>query len=190
MRSHRVCRASMIANARFRTSVDILSKWIFSTGYLMNDSFYWYMFKRCVFFSILLAGFCMLPGPRRIVANAVGHLLTPESQDSLWCGFHLSLIHLCWLFDFKMQLLPYAESVDPLLANSAFLFGILLQVAVVGGVWMLSNFAFLYYDPERPTEEMVDVVEELSVEPLSEPRASEIQLSSARSEKSPRVRAG
>ncbi len=159
-------------------------------GLSMNDSFYWYMFKRCVLFLVLAAGFCLLPGPRRIVANCLGHLLTPESQQSLWTGFHLSMIHLCWLLDFEMQLLPYPESVDPLLANAACLFGILLQVAVVVGVWMLSNVAFFYYDPERPTEEMADIEEELSVPPPLDLPKTDLELSSDPSRETQRVRVG
>ncbi len=145
---------------------------IYSTGVLMNDSFLWYMFKRFMAIFAIVVGFCMLPGPRRILGNALNHILAADSQNSLWTGFHLSMIHFCWLLDFEMQLLPYPKSVDPLLANTALLFGIVLQVTVAIGIWMLSNFAFLYYDPERPTEELLDVDEELSVAPVEESPAS------------------
>ncbi|GAB5407056.1 MAG: hypothetical protein Aurels2KO_52870 [Aureliella sp.] len=151
----------------------------------MNDSFFWYMFKRVATILALVGAFCMLPGPRRLLGNALGALFTPEAQNSLWAGFHLSMIHLCWLFDLKMQLLPYADSVDPLLANIACLFGILLQVAVAAGAWMLSTAAFLYYDPERPTEELDDGDEELSVAPPE--LGSELQIGPS---DTPRVRVG
>lgn len=137
----------------------------------MDDSFLWYITKRCVFWVAVVVAFCLLPGPRRIVMAGMSHLQTPQSQESLWAGFQLSLIHFCWLLDIEPQLLPYAESVDPLLANSALLFGILLQIGLAAAAWAASRYVFTYYDPERPTNDMADLEEEFSVEP---PRALRI----------------
>lgn len=130
----------------------------------MHDSYAWYLFKRFLTIALLVGGFCLLPGPRRLVGYGLDYLLTPESQQSLWAGFHLSVIHICWLFDLDMQLLPYPEEVDPLLANLALLIGIAGQLCIATLVWAAGRFVFVYYDPERPTEEE-DNDEELAVAP-------------------------
>ncbi len=138
----------------------------------MPDSYIFYLLRRFLLFAVFVGLFCLLPGPRRIVASGIAYLMQPDSLASLDAGFQLSITHLRWLMGYELHLLPYPDGVDPLLAGIALLASSFTQV-IVGliSIYVLRT-GFIYYDAERITEEEEEAETPLVVD-LANPIAKE-----------------
>lgn len=119
----------------------------------MPDSYFAFMLRRVTIAVVILIGFCLLPGPRSLIAGALGYIFEPESVQAIWVGFHLSVIHFCWLFGFEIQWLPYPPGTDALLAGVSFLLSVFVQVVVVLGLYIGGRILFVYYDDEGEDED-------------------------------------
>lgn len=114
----------------------------------MNGAYVRFLLTRLFWFLVILGGFCALPGPRSVLQKLVGYLLAPTSVESMWAGLHLSLIHVCWLLGFDLQLLPYPQGVDPQLAAIAFLASIVVQAVLLFLIVFLLRGSLRHYDDD------------------------------------------
>lgn len=114
----------------------------------MDISFRQLVLRRIAFL-IVVVGFCLLPGPRSLISDTFGFLVTPESIHSFAAGLHLSLIHFCWLFGLEMPSWEYAEQVDPQLAALALFMSAIFQVCVFSLLVYAWNAAMHRYNLRR-----------------------------------------
>jgi hypothetical protein len=80
---------------------------------------------------MIVVGFCMLPGPRGLLADLGGFLFEEDTLASFAAGLHLSLVHFCWLFGLEMPTWEYPENVDSQLAAIALIISLAVQIAIV-----------------------------------------------------------
>lgn len=114
----------------------------------MNGSYARFILSRFFWVTLIVVGFCALPGPRSVLDKMGDYLMAPDSVNSMWAGMHLSLVHFCWLFGFDLQLLPYPAGVDKQLAAIAFLGSVVLQAAIILLACFLLRGSLTHYDDD------------------------------------------
>jgi hypothetical protein len=111
----------------------------------MDLDFFSYVIKRLSVVVLFAIGFCLLPGPRSLLAEFFGYLAAPESVQALKLGTHLSLVHFCWLLGFDIPAFEFPENGENVLTAFAIVVSIILQLVALQLGLFLWRFGWQWY---------------------------------------------
>ncbi|MFK7737034.1 MAG: hypothetical protein AB8B50_13445 [Pirellulaceae bacterium] len=111
----------------------------------MDLDFFSYVLKRLSVVALFIIGFCLLPGPRSLLAEFYGYLSAPESVEALKLGTQMSLVHFCWLFGFELPVFEFPENGENVLTALAIVVSIILQLVALRLGLFLWRFGWQRY---------------------------------------------
>lgn len=130
----------------------------------MDLDFFKYVAKRLALFGLILAGLCLLPGPRSLVDLLVEFLCQPSSVASFSSGLHLSLVHFCWLFGLPIPVLEFPAGTDPLLVASTIVVSLFAQLIVLRVISILWTGSMHHYHKRKALRDELKEFGEMEVE--------------------------